>query len=54
MDSFASVLDGAWNEVMPTSYIVAPDGKVAKRIQGGKSYAEFEAAVKPLLQCPAA
>jgi thiol-disulfide isomerase/thioredoxin len=54
MDSFASVLDGAWNEVMPTSYIVAPDGTVAKRIQGGKTYAEFEAAVKPLLQCPAA
>jgi thiol-disulfide isomerase/thioredoxin len=54
MDSFASVLDGAWNEVMPTSYIVAADGTVAKRIQGGKSYAEFEAAVKPLLNCPAA
>jgi thiol-disulfide isomerase/thioredoxin len=54
MDSFASVLDGAWNEVMPTSYIVTPDGAVAKRIQGGKSYAQFEAAVKPLLQCPVA
>lgn len=53
LDSFASVLDGAWNEVMPTSYIVAPDGTVARRIQGGKSYAEFAAAVQPLLQCPA-
>lgn len=51
-DGFASVLDGAWNEVMPTSYVVATDGRVVQRIQGGKAYAVFEAAVRPHLRCP--
>lgn len=52
LDSFASVLDGAWNEVMPTSYVLDRDGTVVRRIQGGKPYAEFAAAVTPLLRCP--
>ena len=52
-DSFASVLDGAWNEVLPTSYVVAPDGRVVQRLQGGKPYADFAAAVRPHLACPA-
>jgi thiol-disulfide isomerase/thioredoxin len=52
MDATVSVLDPAWNEVLPTSYIVGRDGKVAARLQGGKSAAEFEAAVLPLLAAP--
>jgi thiol-disulfide isomerase/thioredoxin len=52
MDSFASVVDGAWNEIMPTSYVLDRNGRVIKRIQGGKPYAEFEALVKPLAACP--
>ena len=52
MDSFASVVDGAWNELMPTSYVIGRDGAVVKRLQGGKTYAEFEAIVKPLAACP--
>ena len=51
MDSFASVVDGAWNELMPTSYVIGRDGAVVKRLQGGKSYAEFESIVKPLVSC---
>ena len=51
MDSFASVVDGAWNELMPTSYVIGRDGAVVKRLQGGKSYAEFESIVKPLISC---
>ena len=52
MDSFASVIDGAWNELMPTSYVIGRDGAVVKRLQGGKSYAEFEAIVQPVARCP--
>ena len=51
MDSFASIVDGAWNELMPTSYVLDREGRVVERIQGGKSYAEFEALVKPLARC---
>ncbi len=52
MDAYASVVDGAWNELMPTSYVLDRDGRVVERIQGGKSYAEFAALVKPLARCP--
>lgn len=52
MDAFASVVDGAWNELMPTSYVLDRDGVVIERIQGGKSYEEFAALVRPLARCP--
>ncbi len=49
MDSMVSVVDAAWNELLPTSYILDQTGKVSVRIQGGKPVAEFEAALRPLL-----
>lgn len=52
MDSMVSVVDPAWNEVLPTSYLVDRTGRVAARLQGGKPAAEFEAAILPLLAKP--
>jgi thiol-disulfide isomerase/thioredoxin len=49
MDGMVSVVDPAWNELLPTSYVIDRAGKVRARIQGGKSGAEFEAAVVPVL-----
>jgi thiol-disulfide isomerase/thioredoxin len=49
MDSVVSVVDRAWNEVLPTSYVLSADGQVKAMLQGGKSGAEFEAAILPLL-----
>lgn len=44
-DYLVSVVDPAWNEVVPTTYIIGTDGEVKTRIQGKKSLAEFKAAV---------
>jgi thiol-disulfide isomerase/thioredoxin len=52
MDSMVSVLDPAWNEVLPTSYVLDGSGQVRARLQGGKPVAEFEAAILPLLPKP--
>ena len=52
MDSMVSVLDPAWNEVLPTSYVVDRTGRVPAQLQGGKSAAGFEAAILPLLAKP--
>lgn len=49
MERIVNVIDPFWNEVLPTSYVLARDGTVAMRIQGGSSHAEFAAAVRPLL-----
>lgn len=54
-DSYASVVDPAWNELMPTTYVLDRDGRVVKRLQGGKSYEEFARVVEELGPCgPAA
>lgn len=45
MDELASVVDPAWNEVVPTTYILNRQGKVVARIQGKKSREEFRAAI---------
>lgn len=50
MDSMVSVIDHAWNEVLPTSYILDRNGKIQARMQGGKAAAVFEAAILPLLE----
>lgn len=34
MDAVVSVVDPAWNEVLPTTYIIDAEGKVRKRFQG--------------------
>jgi thiol-disulfide isomerase/thioredoxin len=48
MDTLVSVMDPSWNEVLPTTYLIDRDGKVAERIQGVRSYGEFRAAVVSL------
>ena len=45
MDNLVGVIDPAWNEIMPTSYVLAPDGRVIETLFGGKSYEVFETAV---------
>ena len=49
MDRIVSVIDMAWNEVLPTTYVIARDGEVAFRMQGGSSAEEFAEAIRPLL-----
>lgn len=49
MDELASVVDPAWNEVVPTTYILDRQGKVVVRIQGKKSREEFRAAIAKAL-----
>jgi cytochrome c biogenesis protein CcmG/thiol:disulfide interchange protein DsbE len=50
MDKMVSVIDPYWNEVLPTSYVIARDGAVVKRIQGGSSADDFTAVIRPLLE----
>lgn len=50
MDTLVSVMDPAWNEVLPTTYLIGRDGKVAERIQGVRSYDEFRATVTSLVR----
>lgn len=45
MDSMVSVVDTAWNEILPTTYILDRQGKVARKIQGVKTYDEFRSIV---------
>jgi thiol-disulfide isomerase/thioredoxin len=49
MDELASVIDPAWNEVVPTTYIVDRQGKPVARLQGKKSLAEFREALRKAL-----
>ncbi len=48
-DKFASVIDTAWNEIMPTNFLIDRNGKLRATLTGGKSYEEFEAVITPLL-----
>jgi len=50
LDAIASVVDRAWNEVLPTTYLLGRDGNVVQRIQGAKSYKEFRALVAAALE----
>jgi thiol-disulfide isomerase/thioredoxin len=49
MDALVSTLDPAWNEILPTTYLIGRDGKVARKIQGRKSPEEFRELLAPLL-----
>ncbi len=49
MDAIVSVIDPAWNEVLPTSYLLDRDGGLAEILQGGKSREEFGAAIESLV-----
>lgn len=44
-DYLVSVVDPAWNEVVPTTYIIDRAGEVHSRIQGKQSLEDFKAAV---------
>ena len=50
MDTLVSKVDPAWNELLPTTYLIGRDGKVAKRIQGKKSLEDFRGEVIALLR----
>lgn len=52
MGKIVSVVDPAWNEVLPTSYLLDNKGQVQRRFQGGKTASEFEEALLPLLAKP--
>ena len=41
MDELVSVVDPAWNEILPTTYLIGRDGKVAKKIQGKRTLEQF-------------
>ena len=41
MDTLVSVIDPAWNETLPTSYIFNREGEVVKKVQGKKPIAFF-------------
>jgi thiol-disulfide isomerase/thioredoxin len=49
MDTLVSVVDPAWNEILPTTYLIGRDGKVFKKIQGRRSVDEFIALLEPAL-----
>jgi len=49
-DSMVSVVDPAWNEILPTSYLLARDGSVAERIQGKNSAEEFTVKILSLIK----
>ena len=49
MDRFVSVIDRAWNDVLPTSYLIDREGTLAKVLFGGKSFEAFETALLEVL-----
>ena len=51
VEQFFDPVDKGWPGVVPTTYLFDKDGKrVGKPIVGERTYAQFEAAVKPLLK----
>ena len=46
MDPLVSVVDPAWNEILPTTYLIGRDGKVAKKIQGKRTLEQFRELIK--------
>lgn len=48
-DALVRVVDSAWNEVVPTTYLIGRDGRVLQRIQGKQSRAQFAAAARAAL-----
>ncbi len=49
IDAIASVVDPAWNEVLPTTYLLGRDGKVVRRVQGAKTLEQFRALIESAL-----
>jgi thiol-disulfide isomerase/thioredoxin len=49
MDTLVSRIDPAWNELLPTTYLIGRDGQVLKRLQGKKSLEDFRGEIAALL-----
>jgi thiol-disulfide isomerase/thioredoxin len=49
MDTLVSRIDPAWNELLPTTYLIGRDGRVVKRLQGRKTLADFRSEIAALL-----
>jgi len=41
MDELVSAIDPAWNEILPTAYILGRDGRLLQKVQGRKTREEF-------------
>jgi len=50
MDDMVSVVDPAWDEILPTSYLIARDGSVTESIQGKNSVEEFTVKILSLVK----
>lgn len=50
MDSIASVVDPAWNEILPTTWVLGRNGAVVQKIQGRRSREEFRALLEAALR----
>lgn len=48
-DVLVTVIDPAWDEVLPTSFVIDRNGELATIIMGGKPYEAFAGAIAPLL-----
>ncbi len=48
-EKFVSVMDSAWEGIVPTNFLFDREGKLKGKLLGGKSFEEFETAVTPLL-----
>ena len=46
MDSIVSVVDPAWNEILPTTYLIGRDGQRAKKNQGKRTLDQYRALIK--------
>ena len=51
VNGYASVVDPAWNELMPTTYVLDRAGRAVKRLQGGRSYEEFARVIDETAVC---
>jgi thiol-disulfide isomerase/thioredoxin len=49
MDALVSVVDPAWNEILPTTYLIGRDGKVARKIQGKRTLEQFRELILEVL-----
>ncbi|HZS04874.1 MAG TPA: TlpA disulfide reductase family protein [Blastocatellia bacterium] len=48
-EKFVSVVDSAWEGIVPTNFLFDREGKLKGKLIGGKSYEDFETAITPLL-----
>ena len=49
MDTLVSRVDPAWNELLPTTYLIGREGQVLKRLQGKRSLEGFRAELNKVL-----